>query len=394
MENVSSHAPSMDNMLERRLGLMMKAFSYSKRRAESKTSTPLTLRSSQLKWNTRHIFDILRVGSICKRTVPVRKKNSINFCLDPKGLGQRDDSSAHEREKRVRSDKPSPLQNEEEQMKTKLDFFKMKEQNEPIVMLTAYDYPAAKQAEKAEVDMILVGDSLGMVVLGLDSTVQVTMDDMIHHTKAVKRGAKDTFVVTDMPFMSYHYSLEETMKNAARIMQESGADALKLEGGDGVFESIQALTRGGIPVVSHLGLTPQSVGVLGGYKVQGKDKESAQKLIEDSLKCEEAGAIALVLECVPGELTKRITDMLKIPVIGIGAGAEADGQVLVYHDVVGYGVSRTPKFVKQYAQIDAVLEEALIQYTKEVKARTFPEDAHTFHMKEEVLDGLYGGIKE
>ncbi|NQD51694.1 3-methyl-2-oxobutanoate hydroxymethyltransferase, partial [Bacillus altitudinis] len=250
-------------------------------------------------------------------------------------------------------------------MKTKLDFFKMKEQNEPIVMLTAYDYPAAKQAEKAEVDMILVGDSLGMVVLGLDSTVQVTMDDMIHHTKAVKRGAKDTFVVTDMPFMSYHYSLEETMKNAARIMQESGADALKLEGGDGVFESIQALTRGGIPVVSHLGLTPQSVGVLGGYKVQGKDKESAQKLIEDSLKCEEAGAIALVLECVPGELTKRITDMLKIPVIGIGAGAEADGQVLVYHDVVGYGVSRTPKFVKQYAQIDAVLEEALIQYTKE-----------------------------
>lgn len=279
-------------------------------------------------------------------------------------------------------------------MKTKLDFFKMKEQNEPIVMLTAYDYPAAKQAEKAEVDMILVGDSLGMVVLGLDSTVQVTMDDMIHHTKAVKRGAKDTFVVTDMPFMSYHYSLEETMKNAARIMRESGADALKLEGGDGVFESIQALTRGGIPVVSHLGLTPQSVGVLGGYKVQGKDKESAQKLIEDSLKCEEAGAIALVLECVPGELTKRITDMLKIPVIGIGAGAEADGQVLVYHDVVGYGVSRTPKFVKQYAQIDAVLEEALIQYTKEVKARTFPEDAHTFHMKEEVLDGLYGGFKE
>lgn len=270
----------------------------------------------------------------------------------------------------------------------------MKEQNEPIVMLTAYDYPSAKQAEKAEVDMILVGDSLGMVVLGLDSTVQVTIDDMIHHTKAVKRGAKDTFIVTDMPFMSYHYSLAETLKNARRIMQESGADALKLEGGDGVFESIQALTRGGIPVVSHLGLTPQSVGVLGGYKVQGKDHESAQKLIEDSLKCEEAGAIGLVLECVPGELTKRITDMLKIPVIGIGAGAEADGQVLVYHDVVGYGVSRTPKFVKQYAQIDTVLEEALIQYTKEVKAHTFPEDKHTFHIKEEVLNGLYGGMKK
>ncbi|MEC0617213.1 3-methyl-2-oxobutanoate hydroxymethyltransferase, partial [Bacillus inaquosorum] len=164
-------------------------------------------------------------------------------------------------------------------MKTKLDFLKMKESEEPIVMLTAYDYPAAKLAEQAGVDMILVGDSLGMVVLGLDSTVGVTVADMIHHTKAVKRGAPNTFIVTDMPFMSYHLSKEDTLKNAAAIVQESGADALKLEGGEGVFESIRALTLGGIPVVSHLGLTPQSVGVLGGYKVQGKDEQSAKKLI-------------------------------------------------------------------------------------------------------------------
>ncbi len=193
-------------------------------------------------------------------------------------------------------------------MKTKLDFLKMKESEEPIVMLTAYDYPAAKLAEQAGVDMILVGDSLGMVVLGLDSTVGVTVADMIHHTKAVKRGAPNTFIVTDMPFMSYHLSKEDTLKNAAAIVQESGADALKLEGGEGVFESIRALTLGGIPVVSHLGLTPQSVGVLGGYKVQGKDEQSAKKLIEDSIKCEEAGAMMLVLECTGGTNSQNCRD--------------------------------------------------------------------------------------
>ncbi|KAA6482505.1 3-methyl-2-oxobutanoate hydroxymethyltransferase [Bacillus swezeyi] len=276
-------------------------------------------------------------------------------------------------------------------MKTKLDFLKMKKQGEPIVMLTAYDYPTAKLAEQAEVDMILVGDSLGMVVLGLDSTVSVTVADMIHHTKAVKRGAKDTFIVTDMPFMSYHCSQESALKNAMSIVQESGADALKLEGGDGVFDTMTALTRGGIPVVSHLGLTPQSVGVLGGYKVQGKDEESAQKLIDDSRRCEEAGAIALVLECVPAALAERISQELSIPVIGIGAGAGTDGQVLVYHDVVGHGVSRTPKFVKQYAQIDPPIQEAISGYVKDVKNRFFPEDVHSFHIDQQVLEGLYGG---
>ncbi|MBT2626775.1 3-methyl-2-oxobutanoate hydroxymethyltransferase [Bacillus sp. ISL-32] len=276
-------------------------------------------------------------------------------------------------------------------MKTKLDFLKMKKSEEPIVMLTAYDYPSAKLAEQAGVDMILVGDSLGMVVLGLDSTVGVTVADMIHHTKAVKRGAVNTFIVTDMPFMSYHLSKDETLKNAAAIIQESGADALKLEGGDGVFESIRALTLGGIPVVSHLGLTPQSVGVLGGYKVQGKDEQSAKKLLEDSKKCEEAGAMMLVLECVPAELTAKIAEELTIPVIGIGAGAQADGQVLVFHDVVGYGVARTPKFVKQYEQIDGAIETAISGYVHDVRKRAFPEQKHSFQLNQTVLEGLYGG---
>ncbi|KYD02373.1 3-methyl-2-oxobutanoate hydroxymethyltransferase [Bacillus atrophaeus] len=276
-------------------------------------------------------------------------------------------------------------------MKTKLDFLKMKKSEEPIVMLTAYDYPSAKLAEQAGVDMILVGDSLGMVVLGLDSTVGVTVADMIHHTKAVKRGAANTFIVTDMPFMSYHLSKDETLKNAAAIIQESGADALKLEGGDGVFESIRALTLGGIPVVSHLGLTPQSVGVLGGYKVQGKDEQSAKKLLEDSKKCEEAGAMMLVLECVPAELTAKIAEELTIPVIGIGAGAQADGQVLVFHDVVGYGVARTPKFVKQYEQIDGAIETAISGYVHDVRKRAFPEQKHSFQLNQTVLEGLYGG---
>ncbi|MEC2307481.1 3-methyl-2-oxobutanoate hydroxymethyltransferase [Bacillus atrophaeus] len=278
-------------------------------------------------------------------------------------------------------------------MKTKLDFLKMKKNEEPIVMLTAYDYPSAKLAEQAGVDMILVGDSLGMVVLGLDSTVGVTVADMIHHTKAVKRGAANTFIVTDMPFMSYHLSKDETLKNAAAIIQESGADALKLEGGDGVFESIRALTLGGIPVVSHLGLTPQSVGVLGGYKVQGKDEQSAKKLLEDSKKCEEAGAMMLVLECVPAELTAKIAEELTIPVIGIGAGAQADGQVLVFHDVVGYGVTRTPKFVKQYEQIDGAIETAISGYVHDVRKRAFPEQKHSFQLNQTVLEGLYGGNK-
>ncbi|AAP08520.1 3-methyl-2-oxobutanoate hydroxymethyltransferase [Bacillus cereus] len=276
-------------------------------------------------------------------------------------------------------------------MKTKTDFLKMKEQGEPITMLTAYDYPSAKLAEEAEVDMILVGDSLGMVVLGYDSTVPVTVEDMIHHTKAVRRGAKETFIVTDMPFMSYHVSLQETMVNARRIVQESGAHALKVEGAGEVISTIQYLTNAGIPVVAHLGLTPQSVGVLGGYKVQGKDAESAKKLIEDAKKCEEAGAIALVLECVPMQLAELISEQLTIPTIGIGAGQKVDGQVLVYHDLISYGVNRVPKFVKQYTSVQEEIVRGISQYVTEVKTRQFPEEKHSFTMKEEECLSLYGG---
>ncbi|MDA1907174.1 3-methyl-2-oxobutanoate hydroxymethyltransferase [Bacillus cereus] len=276
-------------------------------------------------------------------------------------------------------------------MKTKTDFLKMKEQGEPITMLTAYDYPSAKLAEEAEVDMILVGDSLGMVVLGYDSTVPVTVEDMIHHTKAVRRGAKETFIVTDMPFMSYHVSPQDTMVNARRIVQESGAHALKVEGAGEVISTIHYLTSAGIPVVAHLGLTPQSVGVLGGYKVQGKDAESAKKLIEDAKRCEEAGAIALVLECVPMQLAEFISKQLTIPTIGIGAGQKVDGQVLVYHDLISYGVNRVPKFVKQYTSVQEEIVRGISQYVTEVKTGQFPEEKHSFTMKEEECLALYGG---
>ncbi|WP_026563902.1 3-methyl-2-oxobutanoate hydroxymethyltransferase [Bacillus sp. UNC41MFS5] len=278
-------------------------------------------------------------------------------------------------------------------MKQATDFLKMKENNEKIVMLTAYDYPSAKQAEEGGVDIILVGDSLGMVVLGYDSTIPVTLEDMIHHTKAVKRGAKDTFILADLPFLTYHLSVRDTLMNAGRLIQETGAHAVKLEGADDVLEKITALTKAGIPVCAHLGLTPQSVGVLGGYKVQGKDAEAARKLIDDAKKCEEAGAFAIVLECVPKQLAEEITQSLSIPIIGIGAGIEVDGQVLVYHDILGYGVERVPKFVKQYHSVNPFMVESIQAYAADVKNKRFPEDKHSFTMKEQELKGLYGGIK-
>ncbi|MGG4267367.1 3-methyl-2-oxobutanoate hydroxymethyltransferase [Peribacillus simplex] len=276
-------------------------------------------------------------------------------------------------------------------MKLSGDFLKMKQNHEKIVMLTAYDYPSAKLAEQSGVDMILVGDSLGMVVLGYDSTIPVTVNDMIHHTKAVKRGAPDTFVVTDMPFMSYHLSMDETLKNAARIMQEGHADAVKLEGADDVVEKISALTKAGIPVVAHLGLTPQSVGVLGGYKVQGKDADAAAQLVEDAKKCEAAGAMAVVFECVPYQVGELVTQNLGIPTIGIGAGADTDGQVLVYHDVIRYGVDRVAKFVKVYGDANELIGQSITRYVNEVKSKDFPSIEHSFTMKEEQLTKLYGG---
>lgn len=276
-------------------------------------------------------------------------------------------------------------------MKQTTDFLKMKQTGSKIVMVTAYDYPSAKHVEQAEADLILVGDSLGMVVLGYDSTIPVTMEDMVHHSKAVRRGAGNTFVVVDLPFMSYHLTIKDTLINGSRIMQETGANAVKVEGGDEVIDHIRALTRAGVPVMAHLGLTPQSVGVLGGYKVQGKSADAALKLIEDAKKCEEAGAFAVVLECVPKQLARQVSESLTIPTIGIGAGMDVDGQVLVYHDIITYGVERVPKFVKQYTNVNEMIASGLNSYVAEVRLRAFPEDKHSFTMKEEELQALYGG---
>ncbi|MDN4522840.1 3-methyl-2-oxobutanoate hydroxymethyltransferase [Fictibacillus fluitans] len=276
-------------------------------------------------------------------------------------------------------------------MKTTQSFLAMKQNKEKIAMLTAYDYPSAQLAQRAEVDMILVGDSLGMVVLGYDSTVPVTVDDMIHHAKAVKRGAPDTFIVTDMPFMSYHGTRAETVKNAMRIMQETGSQALKLEGGKSVIETIRYLVEGGVPVVGHLGLTPQTAGVLGGYKVQGRDSAQAIQLLEEAKLIEDAGAFALVLECVPKQLAQVVSESVGIPVIGIGAGRETDGQVLVYHDLIGYGFHHIPKFAKMYARTAHPILKGLENYVAEVKDGTFPEEAHSFSMKHEEAQALYGG---
>ncbi|UOR12484.1 3-methyl-2-oxobutanoate hydroxymethyltransferase [Halobacillus amylolyticus] len=270
-------------------------------------------------------------------------------------------------------------------MLNKNSMIKMKQTNDKMTMITAYDYPSAKIAEQAETDMILVGDSLGMVVLGYDSTIPVTLEDMIHHGKAVRRGAGSTFVVVDMPFMSYHISLEGTLKNATQLFQETNAQALKLEGAGEVLEAIRRLTGGGIPVVGHLGLTPQSVHVLGGYKVQGKDEKAAKKLLEEAKEVERAGAMALVLECVPRQLAKLISEQLTIPTIGIGAGADCDGQVLVYHDLLKYGVERLPKFVKPYLNSSEQMAGAVRQYVSEVKDGLFPQEQHTFTMDTELL---------
>jgi len=232
-----------------------------------------------------------------------------------------------------------------------------------------------------------------MVVLGYDSTMPVTVADMVHHAKAVRRGAKDTFVVVDMPFGSYHGDVHETLKTAVSMMQETGADALKLEGADDVLPAIRKLTSAGIPVVAHLGLLPQSAGVLGGYKVQGKTAEQATKLIEDAKKCQEAGVCAVVLECIPHQLTEMISANLIIPTIGIGAGVQADGQVLVYHDMLSYGSHHVPKFVEQFSNMGQEASRGIASYVEAVKAGTFPAPKHFFTMKEETLDQLYGGVK-
>ena len=265
----------------------------------------------------------------------------------------------------------------------------MKKENNKITMITAYDYSTAKIMDEAGIDTILVGDSLGMVMLGYEDTLSVTMEDMIHHTKAVTRGAKNAFVVADMPFMSYQTSVYDGVVNAGRLMKEGRANAVKLEGGASVAPVIKAIVECGIPVVAHLGLTPQAVNALGGFKVQGKSEEAAKTLLEDAYKVQEAGACAVDLECVPAKLAKLISDKLDIPTIGIGAGVGCDGQVLVYQDMLALFDGFKPKFVKVFANVGEVMREGVKAYIKECKDGTFPAAEHTFAINDEVIEKLY-----
>ena len=266
---------------------------------------------------------------------------------------------------------------------------KQKDEHDKITMVTAYDYTTAKIMDESGVNTILVGDSLGMVMLGYEDTLSVTMEDMIHHGAAVARGAKNALVVVDMPFMSYQTSVYDAVVNEGRLMKEGRANAVKLEGGVSVCPQIKAITDAGIPVMAHLGLTPQSINAFGGFKVQGKNEAAARKLIDDAKAVEEAGAFALVLECVPAKLAKIISEQLTIPTIGIGAGAGCDGQILVYQDMLGMFSDYTPKFVKRFAEVGSVMKEAFANYIKEVQAETYPAEEHTFKIDDEVLGKLY-----
>lgn len=264
-----------------------------------------------------------------------------------------------------------------------------KHNNQKISMLTAYDYSLAAMVEEAGIDVILVGDSLGNVTLGYENTLAVTMEDMIHHTRAVTRGAKNSMVVGDMPFLSYHVSIQEAVRNAGRFIQEGGAQAVKLEGGRERVDTIKAIIDAQIPVMGHIGLTPQSVHQFGGFKVQGKDLESARKLINDADALEKAGCFAIVLEGVPGELARRITDEIAIPTIGIGAGPHCDGQVLVINDMLGMFGGHIPKFVKKFANLQPIIMDGLKAYKEEVEAGTFPGPEHCYTIADEVLERLY-----
>lgn len=266
----------------------------------------------------------------------------------------------------------------------------MKAEGEPITMITAYDAAMARSVNAAGVEMILVGDSVGNVMLGYDSTVPVTMEDMLHHTKAVMRGNSTALVVADMPFMSYQADIKDAMVNAGRLLKETGCAAVKLEGGAEVAPLVEKLVKAGIPVCAHIGLTPQSVNQLGGFKVQGRNAEAAQKLLDDAKVLEKAGAFACVLECVPAVLASKITAELRtMATIGIGAGSGCDGQVLVCNDLLGMSAEFCPKFVKKYADLRGVVIQAVQEYVKEVKSREFPAREHTFAMDETVLEKLY-----
>jgi len=273
--------------------------------------------------------------------------------------------------------------------KTVVTFAKAKANKEKLTMLTAYDYSTAKLIDQAGVDSILVGDSLGNVILGYEDTLSVTVDDMIHHGAAVARGAKEALVVIDMPFMSYQTSVYDAVVNAGRLMKEGRAQAIKLEGGIDVCPQIKAICAAGIPVMAHIGLTPQHINAFGGFKVQGKDEAAAKKLLEDAFAVQEAGAFAVVLECVPEKLATMVSEKLDIPTIGIGAGAGCDGQVLVYADMLGMFSDFTPKFVKRFAETGKVMTDAFKAYVKEVKEGSYPTTEHTYAISDEIIEKLY-----
>lgn len=271
---------------------------------------------------------------------------------------------------------------------TVASLLKMKETGEKISMLTCYDYSTAKLMETAEINMILVGDSLGNTMLGYPDTLSVTMEDMIHHGAAVVRGVKDTFVVVDMPFMSYQPSVYDAVVNAGRLIKETGCNAVKLEGGAAVKEHIRAIVDAGIPVVAHIGMTPQSVNAFGGFKVQGKTEEAAAKILQDAYDIQEAGAFAVVLECVPSKLAALISEKLAIPTIGIGAGEGCDGQVLVWQDMMGLFSDYVPKFVKRFANVGETMTEGFKEYDRQVKEGVFPEAIHGFKIDDEIVKKL------
>jgi len=268
------------------------------------------------------------------------------------------------------------------------DLNNKKRSGKKITMLTAYDYPTARIIDEAEIDCMLVGDSLGMVVLGYDSTVPVTMDEMIHHAKAVRRGTKYAFLIGDMPFMSYQISKEETVRNAGRFMKEAGCDAVKLEGGYEAVEAVEAIVNAGIPVLGHIGLTPQTISKLGGYKVQGKDAHAARRLIDEALTLEKSGCFAVLLECVPDMVAKVVTEKLSIPTISCGAGPYCDGQVLVTNDMIGIFDRFIPKFVKQYVKLAPIILDGVKKYKEEVDSGAFPAKEHCFTISEEELKKL------
>lgn len=274
-------------------------------------------------------------------------------------------------------------------MKNTAVTFKNAKNNEKLSMLTAYDFSTAKLIDESGVNAILVGDSLGMVMLGYDDTLSVTMEDMIHHTKAVARGAKNALIIADMPFMSYQTSVYDAVVNAGRLIKEGHAQAVKVEGGSAVIEQIKAIVNAQIPVMAHIGLTPQSINAFGGFKVQGKSEEAARKIIDDAVMLDKAGVFGITLECVPEKLARIITEKVSVPTIGIGAGRYCDGQVLVYQDMISMFGGFTPKFAKKYADIGTQMKEAFKKYSQEVKNGSFPSEEHTFSISDDVLKKLY-----